>query len=470
MVGVTTSHSVSWTDVIREAGSHLSHILSHGTSLPPAFELPAAKYLLNLFESEGIPAVLLPPVAGSGNSCGAKVSSLVFSRPNIVAHISGSGADDPILLMSHLDSAPRSIYEIELPSRDTDDSLRGPGALMGTHLAVAQAMALILLARSGNSLRRTVRYVATSEGSGGRGTGLKILAENHLEHITSDIALGWGSFSWIGPGNATCSLLTYAEKGALTLKLRAEASGGQAGVQIGSDPVGRLVKALEKLSELDFELKPTEMSTVFIESLCETIPDARLRKIINELNRESTVNEAMKFIEEDDSIDPGLKALLRASLKTERFVLRLDSSASDGLKPSSAEAEIMYCFGPGEDYEDIALKVVDVLKSDGVYLAEKSVVNPSESKLTPDTQALVRTALQDADPNAKLIVGMSPWPTGMDSLRKYGTNVYGWEPFVNAGSLDRTLSLRGGTGEVLDTDDFMREIKSFYSYLLRAAV
>ena len=470
MVGVTTSQSISWTDVTREAGSHLSHILSHGTSSPPAFELPAAKYLLNLFESEGVPAVLLPPAPGHGNSRGKKASSLEFSRPNIVAHISGAGVDEPILLMSHLDSAPRSLYDIELPSRDHDDSLRGPGALFGTHLAVAQAMALILLARSEKPLRRTVRYVATSDGAGGRGVGLKTLADDHLEHITSDLALGWGSFSWIGPGKTPCSLLTSCEKGALTLKLRAEASGGQAGVRIGTDPVNRLVKALDMLSKIEFDLKPSMMSEVFINSVAETVPDSNLRKILEELNRESTVNDAMKFLMEDDSIDPGLLALIRASLKTEQFVLRLDSSASDGLKPSSAEAEIMYCFNPGENVEDIAIKVVDILKSDGVYLADKHVTRPSESELAPETQALVRASLQDADQKAKLVVGMAPWPTGMEALRKYGTSVYGWEPYANAGSLDKTLSLRGGTGEILDADDFAREIRSFYSFLLRVAV
>jgi acetylornithine deacetylase/succinyl-diaminopimelate desuccinylase-like protein len=470
VVGVTTSQSISWTDVTREAGNHLSHILSHGTSSPPAFELPAAKYLLNLFESEGIPAVLLPPLTGYGNSQTTKPSSLAFSRPNIVAHLSGSGAEEPVLLMSHLDSAPRSLYDIELPSRDQDDSLRGCGALMGTHLSVAQAMALILLARSERPLKRTVRYVATSEGSGGRGVGLKILAENHLEHITSDIALGWGSFSWIGPDHIPCSLLTSSEKGALTLKLRAEASGGQAGVQIGTDPVNRLVKTLDLLAKIEFDLKISPISETFINSVSETIPDSRLRKIFGELNRESTVESAFRFIVEDDSVDPGLLALVRASLKTEQFVLRLDSSASEGLKPSSAEAEIMYCFNPGENVEEIAMKVVDILKSDGVYLAEKQFTMPGESELAPETQALVRASLSDADPKAKLVIGMSPWPTGMGALRKYGTSVYGWEPFANAGSLDKTLSLRGGTGEILDADDFMREIKSFYSFLSRVAI
>ena len=113
-----------------------------------------------------------------------------------MAHLAGSGAEEPILLMSHLDSAPRSLYEIDIPPKDTGQSIYGPGALLGTHLSVAHAMALILLARSEQPLRRTVRFAATTEGAGGKGVGLKSLAENHLEHISSDLALGWGAFSW----------------------------------------------------------------------------------------------------------------------------------------------------------------------------------------------------------------------------------------------------------------------------------
>ncbi len=470
MVGVTTSYSISWTDVIREAGSHLSHILSYGTSSPPAFELPAAKYLLNLFESEGIPSILLPGVTGADESTGLKSHGLTSSRPNIVAHLAGSGAEEPVLLMSHLDSAPRSLYEIDIPPKDIGHSIYGPGALLGTHLSVAHAMALILLARSEQPLRRTVRFAATTEGAGGKGVGLRSLAENHLEHISSEVALGWGAFSWIGPDNTPCSLLASSEKGSLNLKLRSEASGGQAGVQIGKDPVSRIVKALDKLGEIEFDLKPSEKSREFINSVSEIIPDIRLRTIFEELNKESTVNHAMEFIEAEGAVDAGLKALLRASLKTERFVLRLDSSASDGLKPSSAEAEVTYCYPPGEDVEAIAIRVLEVLKSDGVYLAEKTVVEPSESMLTPNIHALVRASLHDADQGAKHVVGMSPWPTGMNALRHYGTSVYGWEPFANAGDLDATLSLRGGSGEMLDADDFIREIRSFYSFLARIAV
>jgi acetylornithine deacetylase/succinyl-diaminopimelate desuccinylase-like protein len=372
--------------------------------------------------------------------------------------------------MSHLDSAPRSLYEIDLPSKSGDDSLQGPGALMGTHLSVAHAMALILLARTEKSLKRTVRYVATSEGAGGKGIGLKVIAENHLEHITSDIAIGWGAFSWIGPGGNPYSLLAFCEKGALTLKLRSEAHGGKAGIQIGPDPVRHMVKALDALNRVDFDLKPSEISRVFVNSFSETIQGSKLRKIFEELNDSGTVAHAVKAIDGETSIDPGLKALIRAHLKTERFVTRLESLASDGLKPSSAEAEVVYCFPPDEDVENIAMSVVEALKSDGVYLAEKSAIMPGSSELSSDALALIRAALQDADPNAKLVVGMSPWPTGMGALRKYGTTVYGWEPFANAGSLDRTLSIRGGRGEVLDSDDFMKEIKSIYSFIIRTAV
>ncbi len=461
---VTISYSISWTDVAREAVEHLGHILAHGTSTPPAWEFPATKYLLNLLEAEGIPAILLPPNIGE-----LQDASPASRRPNLVAHLTGSDIDEPLLLLSHLDSAPRSLYDLDFSGHSSGTALRGPGALMGTHLAVAQAMAMILLVRSGVSLRRTVRFAATSDGAGGNGSGLKILAENHLEHITSDIALGWGSLSWINPDQTHCSLLTYGEKGSLTIKLRSEGGGGRTGVRLGRDPVERLVAALDRLDEIVLPPRVSDESQIFIRSLATTISDINLREILEGLNNPVTVERSLKAVELEPAFDPGVKALINASLRTERNLVRLNASASDGLKPSVTEAEIHFSFPPGEDVEAVALQVMEILKSNGVYLAEKKIIDPCKSELRPEITALTRAALNEVEPDAKLVVGLSPWPTGLGALRRYGTGVFSWEPFATAGTLADTLSRRGGPGEMIEIDQFIREIKAFYTFLIRVA-
>jgi len=460
---VTTSQQISWTDVTREAVEHLGHLIAHGTSSPPGWERPAARYLLNLFEREGIAAFLLPPCAATGSA------SLSSSRPSLVAHIPGGEAEEPLLLLSHLDSAPRYLYDWDIPSREDGNPLMGPGALMGTHLAVAQAMALILLARSGISTRRTVRLAATSEGCGGRGAGLEILAENHLEHITSDIALGWGAISWTDSDGVRYSLLTTGEKGTLKLKLRSEGESGRIGVRSERDPVLKLVEAINRLKEIQFEPVVSEISRTLMDSLSAATDDIRKKEIYDGLNRQTYVSRFLTALEQGDIIDAGLKALINAALKTERFIVRINAVGSEGIKPFQAEAEIHYCYPPGEDVEAIALKAVEVLKSDGVYLAEKTIVEPSGSGRNAEVQSLAKAALSDVDPDAKLLTGPAPWPTGLEALRRYGTGVFGWEPYASSESLSKTLAMRGGPSEMIRPEDFTREIKAIYSFLVRAA-
>ncbi len=348
-------------------------------------------------------------------------------------------------------------------------SLTGPGALMGTHLAMAHAMALVLLVRTGIPLRRTVRLAATSEGAGGKGLGLRALAENHLEHITSDIALAWGAISWTGSGGAPCSFLTTGEKGVLQMKLRSEGDGGRAGVRTGKDPVEQLAVALSRLCGYDFPPRPSDASQALVQSIVPTIPDCGLRELLDGLNRQATVDRSLRALEQETRMDAGLLILLKAALRTERNVMRISATAPDGLRPSVAEAEVNYSFPPGEDAEAVAREVAELLKSDGVYLSEKSITEPSASEVVPEALALARAALHEVDPDAFLVVGLAPWPTGLGALRRYGTCVLGWEPFAIGGTLSETLSRRGGIGEMLDMEDFAREIRAFYSYLVRAA-
>jgi acetylornithine deacetylase/succinyl-diaminopimelate desuccinylase-like protein len=459
---VATSQSISWTDIAREATDHLARILAFGAGCPPAGELPAARYLLGVFEREGIPALILPP------SMSGSARSLTAQRPNLVAHLPGAGADEPLLLLSHLDGLPRSADEWEIDPIGAGGLPRRAGAMSGPHLAVAHAMALILLARNGMPLRRTVRYAATSEGMGGRAAGLVTLARDHIEHITSDIAIGWGGLSWTARDGRPYSLLANADKGALMLKLRSEGGGGLPGVRTGKDPVERLLKALERLGKLEFPPRPSAPFRAFVSSIAPLFPGAK-GLLLNDLLNPDTALKAIETLEQEREIDEGLLVLIKAGIRTEGSIVRLTAEPSDGLRPRVAEADLVYHFPPGEDVETVARQVMGAIGPDGVYLAEKEVLPASESELSAEVSAMARAALAEIDPRANLIVGLTPWTTGLGGFRRCGTCVFGWEQFVSGGSLLETLSARGGGGEWLDSSEYVKEIQAIHSFLCRAA-
>lgn len=457
---MATSQSISWTDIEREASNHLNHLVTINTGNPPAYELPAARYLLNVFEREGIPALIIPPVTGSG--------ILENSRPSIVSHLPGTGVDEPILLLSHLDSAPsfRDIWDVQVKTEE--NIIRGAGALVGPRQTVSHAMAMILLARNNASLRRTVRFAATSEGVGGCGTGLAFLTRDYIEHITSDLAIAWGGLSWVDKNGEHICLLSTSDKGALTLRIRVEGTGGTSCIKIGKDPSDRLIRALNKLSHLNFAPKPSEASDLLIRSAAQILPDSKSLLLGDLLNAE-TAQKALEALEADKEIDSGLKTVIRASLKTEYSIIRLEAYSANGLKPMVAEADLLFSYPPGDNPEEIALKVIDTIGHDGVYLAKKEIQPPSESEITPEIIAMARASILEVEPKANLIIGPAPWPTGLGSFRKFGTSVFGWEPFTSNSPLSEVLMTRCGPAEAISINDLGREIRACYSFLCRIA-
>ncbi|MFH1676083.1 MAG: hypothetical protein ABIC40_03575 [bacterium] len=458
---MTTSFGISTTDIAAEASEHLAHLLAFASSSVPSWEFAATGYLLGMFEREGIPTLILPPAPVGSNA----ISPF---RPNLVAHVPGSADREPLLLLSHLDNNPHRPNLWDTPSCLRGDTITGPGALSGMHLALAQAMALILLARKDVPLKRTIRFAATSEGAGGKAIGLNTLVTDHPEHISSDIALSWGSISWKGADGKIRSLLSDADKGALVLKLRAEGGGGSIGMKVSADPVEKLIGVLNNLKDMKFPITRSRASDDLVRSIASTLPESKSGMLLG-LTDKSRIESALREIELDTELDNGIKTLLKACVTTELSIMKFDAPSSDGFRPQNATAELVYCYPPGEDVERLAVSVLESLDSEGVYLAEKSVMRPSENEPSREAVSMIRAALNDAQPGSQLITGLAPWPTGLGCLRSFGTNVLGWEPFASAGSLENTISKRGTIGESLEIGLLVREIHAFYSFLFRAS-
>lgn len=456
---------MSWADVAIEASDHLRHILAMGTSAHSSWEFPAARYLLGLFEREGIPALILPAIVETFDK-----SSI---RPNLVAHIAGNATEDPLLLLSHLDSVTCPSDEWDPAPVSGECVIRGSGALHGMSLSVAQAMALILLARNDIPLRRTIRYAATSEGVGGYARGLRLLALRHLEHISSDIAIGWGGLSFTTEKGISCSLLSTAEKGTLKIRLRAEGSGGLVGVsgqRLNSpDPVDRLIEALGHLDQISFPPVVSRGSKELVRSVGTLLPKDFPEEILKDLCNIKAVAEALPAFVSSPDIDPGIIELVRSGVSVEKSVTKLHSYTGDGLKPRIAEADIIYTYPPGIDPENITRKVLEKIADYGVYMSDKSVQAPSGSQISSDIEMVVRVSLREVDSKAHLLTGITPFASGLGALRHFGTKVYGWEPFIGSGDLSEMLKTKGGGYEEIEIADFINSVRTLYSFLCRTS-
>src|SRR5438093_4943686 len=77
-----------WKNLENETMQHFQALVRMDTSDPPGKERPAAEYLRQVLEKEGIPV---------------QVFALETDRPNVIARLKGSGRKRPLLIIGHTD-------------------------------------------------------------------------------------------------------------------------------------------------------------------------------------------------------------------------------------------------------------------------------------------------------------------------------------------------------------------------------
>jgi acetylornithine deacetylase/succinyl-diaminopimelate desuccinylase-like protein len=125
---------------------HFQALVRFDTSDPPGNEKPAADYLRQVLEKEGIPS---------------QTFALEPNRPNVVARLKGSGSKRPLLLMGHTDvvnvDAAKWTHPLFSATR-ADGYVYGRGTLDDKDSVVAALMTL--LKKWSPRFRR--RYAATT--------------------------------------------------------------------------------------------------------------------------------------------------------------------------------------------------------------------------------------------------------------------------------------------------------------------
>jgi hypothetical protein len=84
------SQQPDWKAFDEETMRHFQARVRFDTTDPPGGEKPAADYLKQILEKDGIPTM---------------VFALEPNRPNVVARLKGSGKKRPLLLIGHTDTA-----------------------------------------------------------------------------------------------------------------------------------------------------------------------------------------------------------------------------------------------------------------------------------------------------------------------------------------------------------------------------
>ena len=239
-----------------EVVRHLQALVRIDTSNPPGNERPAAEYIREVFENEGIEGKILESAPG---------------RANIVARLkSETGEGGPLLLMSHLDVVPADPSEWThhpFGGEIADGFIWGRGTLDMKGLTAVEMVVMLELKRRGLRLRRDVVFAATADEEMGSTFGMKWLVDNHWELIQAEYAINEGGGVGLNLGDRMVFTCQIAEKGIAWLRLKAKGEPGHGSAPTGKNAVVELSRAVAKLGAAHLPRHRVEAAENFINEL-----------------------------------------------------------------------------------------------------------------------------------------------------------------------------------------------------------
>ncbi len=205
----------------QEAITLLKEYITINTVNPPGDVTPAANFLKDIIEKENIPVELY----WSDKSTG---------RVNLLARLNGSGANNPLLMLHHMDVVPvdeRGWTVEPFGGVEKDGYLCGRGSLDMKNYGVVQLMSMLQLVRQGVDLDRDLLFLAVCDEEIGGELGAKWMVENHWDDMAPEFVLdegGFGTEGFFTKDNRLIFSVGVAEKQMFALNLSIKRPPGHA--------------------------------------------------------------------------------------------------------------------------------------------------------------------------------------------------------------------------------------------------
>lgn len=232
---------------------------------PPGNEKQAAEFIRDIFQKDGIKTEIIEKEPG---------------RSNVYAEI-GDGEKPPILLLSHIDVVPGT-GEWKFPpfsAYNHNGIIYGRGTLDTKHLTAMEIMAILLLKRSGITLNRKIKFLATADEENGSAYGMEFIAKEYPELMAAEYVISEGGGFVITQNNKKFRTITCGEKGACAMSLFWEKDDNVSVFSASETKAGKLLQCLKALSAYEPEEEITPPTRLFLEATEGVIEDKTLKDL-----------------------------------------------------------------------------------------------------------------------------------------------------------------------------------------------
>jgi len=398
-----------------EALRHFQALVRMDTSDPPGNETPAAEYLVQVLEREGIPV---------------QTFALESHRPNVVARLTGNGAKRPLLIMGHTDVVNVDPAKWQHPPFSADREgghVYGRGTVDDKDNVTAALMTMLLLKRNFVPLDRDVIFLAEAGEEGSTDIGIEFLAEEHYDAIDAEYCIAEGGGVTLVGGEVAYASVQTGEKLPKGMDLIAHGVAGHGSVPLESNAIARLARAINAVTLWQPPVVLNATTRTYFARLAELSEPALARRYRDVLSADPFVVAAAD-------------AWLRANEPRHASMLRTSVSPNiiqggyrNNVIPSEARATLDVRLRPEDDAEAFRAELVRVIGDSQVDVVFNGFGERDPAAVSPiDGEAFVAIErATTAHYNTTTLPTMSTGATDMAFLRAKGMRCYGVGPAID---------------------------------------
>jgi acetylornithine deacetylase/succinyl-diaminopimelate desuccinylase-like protein len=381
------------------------------TTNPPGNEAKAAAFFKKIFDEEGIEN---------------QVFTVRPGRDNILARLHGSGAQRPIILLSHEDvvtSTPELWKHPPFSAAVENGVMYARGSEDMKNEAIAHLITMIMLKRENVPLDRDVIFMATADEEVDDIGSLWMIANKKDLFGNAEFLVTEGGRDRVDDkGNIQYVGINSAGKIPFWLVLTTRGSAGHGSRPLPDSATNRLVRALDRIINYKTEMTVLPVVDQFFKAMSRYETGQRKQQFMN-------VRESLKDPKFRQSIEDNenLNYMFRNTIT----LTQMEGSHQTNVIPAVATAHIDVRLMPGEDPQKFLAAITKVVNDPKVEI--KAERPSKQGKASPVDTALM-TAIRNAAAHYFPDTPVTPWMdsgyTENEMYRQLGIVCYGFNPYT----------------------------------------
>lgn len=451
--GVSGQPAGNSAAVNAEALRHFQALVQFDTTSPPGNEKPAADYIAQVLEAEGV---------------AVQVFAREAHRPNVVARLKGNGRKRPLLLMGHTDTVnvdPAKWQQPPFSAAREGGHIYGRGTLDDKDSVTAALMTMLQLKRNLVELDRDVIFLAEAGEEGNTQVGIQLMVNEHFDTIDAEYCLAEGGAAARVNGEMRYAGVQTAEKFSKGIDLVAHGVAGHGSVPLQSNAIARLARAISAVTDWQPPAVLNGTTRTYFQRLAEIERDPSLARRYRDLTSS------------DAEVVAAADAWLRANIPIQASMLRTSISPTivqggyrNNVIPSEARATLDVRMRPDEDADAFRAQLERLIGDDQVDVVFNNYSPRPAGVMSPvDDAAFVaieRAIREHYDAPAVPMMGTGA--TDMAFLRAKGVRCFGIGPAVDQEDAALGFAAHSDQERILE-EELYRFVRFYYDVVAELA-